>query len=309
VTAVDILMMIMFGALSRNWDFLSTENLQFLGFDSAETIILAVGLGMVLASGLIDLSVGAVLVLSSVVSAKVMLLTQSSSGPGLAILFGLAACLATGVIFGIVNGLIVIYLKVNAFIATLATLGIGTGVALVITSSGDLFGLPAPLERDFGAAKVAGVPLPLLVALVIAVIVWFIVTQTRFGLRALAMGSSRSAAERAGISRAGYTIAVLGLMGFLAGIVGFLDIARFGATNVGGHTTDALEAIAGAIIGGAGLYGGKVSVGGAVAGAVLSVILLSGLIVVGAAAAYQQIAIGAILVVAVSLDQFNRPDE
>ena len=148
------------------------------------------------------------------------------------------------------------------------------------------------LQDGFGLATVAGVPLPALVALAVAVSAALVMAYTRMGIRLLAIGSLRSAATRAGVRVDRFVLVLFAAVGALAGLAGFLDLARFATTTVSGHTLDPLAAAAAAVIGGTAISGGRVSILGAVAGALLAVILQSGLVIVGLPAFYQQITIG-----------------
>lgn len=313
VFLINIVLIVVFGLISTNNVFWSLTSVQSLMLGGTQALLLALGLAMLLGAGVFDLSLGANLVLSSVVGA---LTIRAIAGPfnpegiytnlEFAILAGFLAALATGTIFGLFNGFIVSTFDINPLIATLGTAGIGTGLALLLSNGGNISGLPNQLQTSIGLNMVGGiVPLPTLVALALAVVVWFILKYTRFGLRSLAMGSSRTAAERAGIKIKRQTMALTAIAGSLAGIAGFVDIARFGSTAATGHAQDALNAVTAVIIGGTLLEGGRVSIIGAVWGTILSVVLTSGLIIIGVAPFYQLIAVGAVLIVAISIDRYR----
>jgi ribose transport system permease protein len=194
---------------------------------------------------------------------------------------------------------------VTSFITTLASLGIVTGVAYVLTNGYNISDVPLSLQSDFGVAKLGGVlPYPALISLAFAAAASFVLYRTRFGLHTLALGSSREAAVRAGVRVRARLMALFMLAGGCAGVCGFIDLSRYASTNLSGHQTDALAAIAGAVIGGTNLFGGRISIWGAVFGALLAVILQNGLVVVGLAAFYQLIAVGIVLITAVSLREF-----
>jgi ribose transport system permease protein len=315
IIVVDVAMLLIFGFLSPGASYLGTSSLQNIGFDSAQIVLLAGAAAFELAAAQIDISLGAILVLSSVVGGKVIqgvggTASQVQAGVyphlALAIVLGVIAACLTGAAFGFINGLIVARLRVTSFIATLATTGMGTGLALIITNGTDLAFQPLWLQSHFGTALAAGIPIPALVVAVIMVILWGVMRFSRFGLRTLAVGSSETSAERAGISPGRQVIAVLTLAGLLAGAASILDLARFLTTNVAGHSLDALSAVAGAVIGGCSLFGGRASVGGAVAGALLAIILQTGLVAVGLSPFYQQIAVGVVLIAAVYVDGRRR---
>jgi ribose transport system permease protein len=145
-----------------------------------------------------------------------------------------------------------------------------------------------------------------LIAAAIAFVGWLVLSQTRFGLECAAVGSNREAARRAGVRVNRMRVSIFILMGTLAAVAGLLDAARFTSVSVASHQQDNLSAIAAVIIGGTSLFGGRGSIGGSVIGTLIPVVLLSGLIIVGVEPFWQNISIGAILISAVAIDQFNR---
>jgi ribose transport system permease protein len=312
VLLLDVAVVIFFTALSTNHVFWSLQDFQALMLDGTETLLLALGIAMFLGAGAIDISVGSNLVLSSVLGAEVMVHVMGTQGarggyPHVlgTLVLGFVVCVAAGAVYGAVNGVIIAYFRVNSLIATLGTAGIGTGIALLLTGGNDIGGLPTAIQSDFGLSTVGPVPLPALVALVIAVVLWAVLRTTRFGTRTLAIGSLRLAAERAGLRVPRHLFSLAILCGILAGIAGFVDLAHYASTTVNGHTNDALAAITAVVIGGTRLEGGKVSIPGALWGAGLSVLLQGGLVVVGVAPFWQLIAVGIVLIVAVCLDRIR----
>ncbi len=306
VFVIDILLVVVFGLISPGQAFLSARSFQSLGLDAAEALILATGIALLLGASEIDLSLGANLLLSSVVGGKVIA-SFGSSSPGLATALGIVACLATGGVVGLANGLVITRLRVVSLIATLATLGIATGVANLVTNGTDITGLPQSLQTGFGIKTAAGIPLPAFVAFAVWLVTFVAFRYTRYGMRILAMGSNRGAAERAGLRVNRHLVVTFVLVGMMAGLAGFIDLTRFATTNLAGHTNDGLAAITAAVIGGTSLFGGRVSLGGVLSGTLLAVILQDGLVVVGLSPFYQLIAIGVVLIAAVSLDQRRRP--
>jgi len=316
VLLVLIALVIVFGIATPGHAFLHTSNLLNVMLDASELLLLAAGMTFLLGAGQLDLSIGSDLLLCSVVAAKVITAlggttAQIAAGNyphlALALTVGILAAIATGLLFGLVNGLAVTKLKVNSFIVTLATLGIGLGATYVLTNGTDVPYLPLQLQSGFGIRKIAGVvPLPVIVTLSIVGILWFMLVATRYGLRTLAIGSSSEAAERAGVPVAKNLIILFMQMGFLCAVAAIIDISRFGTTNVAGHQTDNLNAIAAAVIGGTALFGGVASVGGAIIGTLIPVTLTNGLILMSIDPFYQLIAIGVILLCAVYFQERRR---
>jgi ribose transport system permease protein len=307
ILAVDLVLVVVFTLLSVNHAFISAANLRNLASDSAEALLLGIAIAFLLGAGEFDISLGANLILASVVGGMASA-AVGSENPVLAGVVAAAVAVVVGMAIGTINGMIVTFLRVNSLIATLAMMGIVTGVAYIVSSGTDVTGIPASLQDGFGLKKVLGVPLPAIVSLIAWLAAWLVLRYTRFGMHLLALGSSRTAAERAGLRTRGKIIMLFVIGGALAGIAGFIDITRFGATNIAGHTQDSLAAITAAVIGGTLLTGGVISIAGLLCGVALAVILANGLIVVGLSSYYQLIVVGLVLILAVWLDTFRRSE-
>jgi len=311
VFLLNVVLIAVFTAISRDHVFFSLQSFQSLMIGVSEGLLLALGLSMLLGAGIFDLSIGANLVLSSVVGAKVIASFQAVSGdptsyadPGVAILLGFVACIAMGALFGLINGLIIAVGEINSLIATLATLGIGTGVAFLVSGGSDVAAMPPVLQERLGLNMVGGVvPLPAILSLGALLILWIVVRYLRYGLRVQSIGSSRAAAERAGIPVKSYLVSLTVLAGVLASLAGFIDLSKFGSTSLAGHNNDALAAVTAAVIGGTLLEGGYISVVGTLWGAALAVILQFGLVIAGVSSFWQLIAVGFVLLLAVLLDR------
>ncbi len=315
VAVLNLVTIVGTGALSRGHTFWMPSNLQSLALSASEMVVLAVGSALLLGAGQFDISLGPNLILSSVVAAEVLLaLSGGQSGIAggghqalpLAIAVSVLAGIAASTAVGAINGLVVVRFRVNALIATLGTLGIADGIALIVTNGADVANLPRSLQSDFGVARLGGVPEESIVALAVAVGLWFLLEKTGYGVRTLAIGSSGEAGRRAGINVGLHTWALFTLVGGLAGVSGVLDLMQFGTTNVAGHQTDALVAISAAVIGGATLSGGRASIGGATLGAIWIVVVESALVALSVSAYYQFVAVGAALIAAVAVDELRR---
>lgn len=307
VLLLDIVLVIAFTLISTDQVFWSVANFKSLMLNGTETLLLALGLGLFLAGGAVDLSVGANLVLSSVIGAEVLrqLAGSSTGNVAGAIIVTLLACLLVGAVYGAVNGGIIAYFRVNSLIATLGTLGIGSGIALLITGGTDIGGLPPELQDSIGLKSLIGVPVPALVALLLAAGLWWFMRSTRFGLRTLGLGSQRLAAERAGVRVRRHLLLLAIVTGLFCGLAGFFDISHYGATTVSGHTNDSLAALTAVVIGGTRLEGGTISIAGIIWGTGLSVLLQGGLVVIGVQPFWQLIAVGAVLIAAVCIDRLR----
>lgn len=308
VAVVVVALIVLFSILSPGGVFATPGNFRNLALDSAQLILLAVGMTFLIGAGELDLSIGANVILSSVVAGSAInTITGAGAPEWLGIIVGLIAGIATGAAFGLVNALLVNLLKVNSFVVSLATLSVGTGVAYIITNGINITSLPRVLQSGIGAATIGGVvPITAVVAVIVGLIAAFVLRKLRFGVHTLAVGSDARAATRAGISVKTHRIRLFLLMGGIAGLVGFLDISRFLTTNIQGHTGDALAAIAAVVIGGASLMGGRASIPGAMVAALIPAILTNGLVIMRVGAFYQLVVIGVILLVAVGIDQWRR---
>ena len=308
IFVIDVGLVILFTILSPGNRFGSLANFESLMHYTMVALLLALGMTMVVAAEMIDLSLGANLILSSVFGVMTLEAMGGTTSDGTAtghvdaILVALLVCIATGLTFGIINGLLVTKLGVNSLIATLGMLSVGTGIALVITNGTDKYGITQTLQDGFGAVQIGPFPLPMLLALAIAVVLWVVLRQTGFGIRTLAIGSNPIAAQRAGIRVDRHKIYLLMISGGLAGLAGFVDLSVYLQTAVTSHVLDPLNALTAVVIGGTALTGGRASIPGTIWGCFLAAILLNGLIVLGITSFYQQIATGLILIAAVAVD-------
>lgn len=304
-----------FTVLSPQHSFLTVTNFQAIGEDTAELLLLAAGMTFIMIAGGIDLSCGAFVVFTAVIAAEVM--GKMSSTPTQAenlvfphlargMVLGVVAALACGTAWGWLNGYITVRWRVPPFIVTLGTLGMSLGAAELITGGLNVPSVPPQLQNSFGVATVFGIPMLVIVVAVMIAVLWIVLHETRFGLRTYAIGSNIEAARRAGVNVGRHQILLYTLMGLLAGVVGVLDVARFDTASISSHTTDNLQAIAAAAIGGVSLYGGVGRMSGTVIGALIPAVLTSGFVIVGMQPYWQQVAVGIVLIVAVYIDQARR---
>jgi ribose transport system permease protein len=316
MAVIVLVLIVIFGVLSPNGAFFRVSNLSTITLNVAVTMLLAVGITLVLAAGELDLSIGSNVVLSSVFAAKVLVSLSGTNDqvragdyPDLAlgVVVGTVAGVLAGTLFGAINGLLITRLRINSFIVTLGTMGIGTGLAYVVSNGVNVPYVPRVLQTSFGIQKLFGVvPYAVIVVLVISGAIAYTLRSTRFGLHTLAIGSSREAAERAGIRWSRHVVALFILMGALSGVAAVLDLTRFATTNIGGHQTTALAAIAAVVIGGTSLFGGRATIAGSMVASLIPVVLGTGLVILGVPSFYQLIVVGAILIAAVYVDQRRR---
>ena len=309
-------MLVLFTFTSPDSAFLSVRNLRNIALDTSEIVILAAAEAFIIISAGLDLSLGSMVVFCAVVSGKVMVAVSGSPSEvvadiyprlGLGITVGLIVALLAGLGWGFFNGYVHQRWGVPPFIVTLGTLGMALGLAQVIARGVNVANVPTELQTSFGAAEVFGfVPWLVVVSAVVVGILWTILSQTRYGLRTYAIGSNLEAARRAGVNVRRHIISLYMMMGLCAGVVGFMDLSRFNTATVFGHTQDNLLAIAAVVIGGVSLFGGRGKMSGVILGAFIPTILRNGFILMGVQPYWQNVTIGAFLILAVYVDQARR---
>jgi ribose transport system permease protein len=285
--------------------FPTVNNLRNIATNAAILLVVAVGMTFVIITAGIDLSVGSVLVFAGVVSAKAM---NGMSGDGAEVLIvGLLVALGCGLAWGVLNGVLITKARVPPLIVTLGTLGMALGFAQIITNGVDVREVPARLVTSIGVGRLFDqIPWLVVIAVAVAVVFGIVLAMTRFGRHTYAIGSNDEAARRAGINVDRHLIAVYGISGLLAGLAGYMSLARFATTTLGGHSTDNLQAIAAVVLGGTSLFGGIGTMLGSVVGVFIPVVLQNGFVITGVEPFWRDVAVGAVLIAAVYLDQLRR---
>lgn len=303
ILGVLIVIVAAFGVMSPS-TFLSAGNLTNITQNVSIWAVLAVGMTFVIITSGIDLSVGSVLVVSSVVAAKVME-AMGEQGWGAAVV-GLACAVVSGLFWGILNGFLVAKAKVPPLIVTLGTLSVALGIAQIITGGLDIRSAPDVLVDNIGYGRVAGIPAISLIALLVVVIGGIGLHKTKFGRYTYAIGSNEISARRVGISVDRKLIQIYALSGLLAGFAGLLSLAQFGTTTIAGQSLTNLNVIAAVVIGGTSIFGGQGSMFGSMVGLFIPATLQSGFVIIGVSPYWQTVAVGAILIAAVYVDQQRR---
>jgi ribose transport system permease protein len=278
--------------------FLTTDNLMGVFRSFSLVAIMSIGMVMVIVTGGIDLSVGSVLGLSSLITA---LCFQAGMPTAVCVAGGLA----TGVVFGLVNGLLVTGIGLPPFIATLGTLSIGRGLMYIITHGVPLTPDTPDSFAEIGQGYVGLVPIPVVIMLLMAVAFSVLMRQTRFGRHVYAVGGNEQAARLSGVKTARVKLLVYALSGIIASIAGVISFSRFLSAEPASGFGIELDVIAAAAIGGASLSGGIGSVEGAVIGAALAGIISNGVVLMNIDTYAQQAITGAVILIAVSLDVFR----
>jgi ribose transport system permease protein len=298
----------------RPEQFGSAFNLSMLAINAAILLVLSVGQTFVIIAGGIDLSVGTVLVFASIASAQVMLRMSGAAGGAYGttqggwgvVLIGLIVALLSGAFWGAVNGVLVAAARIPPLIVTLGTFGMALGFAQILTNGTDIRAVPGLLVDAIGSGAIAGVPGLVVIAVAVAVVGAVVLHLTRFGVHVFAVGSDKEAARRAGIQVGRKLVAIYVLSGTLAGLAAMMSTARFATTTIGGHAMDNLSTISAVVLGGTSLFGGVGSIAGTVVGVFIPIVLLNGFVILGIPPFWQTVATGAVLILAVWIDQLKR---
>ena len=326
-TLLILIAIIIIFSLYGGTSFFNARNFNDIIIDSSQLVVLSVGMTFVIIAAGIDLSVGSVLILSSVVAAKVTIALSGTPEDiarfefptqQVGIPIGLLAGVATGLICGFVNGILVTRLRVPAFIVTLGMLGIALGLGQLLSGGTSVPNVPPAVQSAIGLRELVAfnvgdhrvrITPPVVIAYGIAIIAAVALNRTRFGRYTYAVGSNAAASMRAGIDVDLHLVKIYSLSGLLAGVAGAMDLLRFGTASVGSHQADNLAAISATVIGGTSLFGGIGTIGGTVIGAFIPTVLRNGLVIARVQPFWQNVAIGAVLILAVYLDQRRRRAE
>ncbi len=298
--AAAAVLVVVFVALSfASPYFLTSNNLFNIGVQVSIVAIVAVGMTFVILTAGIDLSVGSVAGLSGVLG------TMAIANAGLPIIVGIIVGVLVGAAVGLVNGLLVTQMGLPPFIATLGMLGVARGLTFIVGGENAVYGLPSSF-RLFGEGQIGPFPLPLLYLIVIAVAAYLILSRTKLGRYAYAIGSNEQAARLSGIPINRYKLAVYMISAALAGFGGMIaaSLVHSGQPNYGIGLE--LNAIAACVIGGASLFGGVGTIGGTLIGAFLMTVITNGAVLLNLTQYYQQVIIGVIIWLAVWWDQVRR---
>jgi len=290
-----ILIVLALGILSPKF-FFTVSNLTQVILQSAINIIVGIGEFFPILIAGIDLSVGSMMALTGMVTAKLLV---AGVPVVLAILIG---GIIAGALLGLINGFLVVKTNLHPFIITLGTLSIFRGLTLIISDAKPVYGLPQ--EFTLGVAGwIWYLPIPILIALVMALVLMFVTNKTKMGRNIYALGGNEQAAWFSGININLHKLIVFMISGICAGIAGVVLTARIGAAEPLAGTGFETFAIAAAIIGGTSFFGGKGKIVGVVMGALIIGVINNGLNILNVPTYYQQIVMGLLIISAVALDR------
>ena len=296
--AAALLALVIFLTLASPY-FMTVSNLVVVSRQIALVLIIAIGMTFVIISGQIDLSVGSVVALTSVLTG-IMLVTW-----GLPIPLAIVLALVGGGLVGLVNGVIFANTKIPAFVVTLGMLAIARGLALGITEGRTISGMPAPF-LVIGQGLFLGVPIPVWIAVVVAILAHIVLTRSTFGRLVFFLGSNEEATVLSGIRVRRVKIAIFVIASTLAALSSVIETARLSVGQPAAGNGYELVAIGAVVIGGASLFGGEGSILGTVLGATLLALIQNGLILLGISAYWQQVFSGTIIILAVGLNMWRQ---
>ncbi|MBM3749317.1 MAG: ABC transporter permease [Acidobacteria bacterium] len=278
--------------------FLTGTNLSSVVRQTAVINTMALGMTLVIVAGGIDLSVGSILAFSGLMGCMAM-------EAGAPIPAGLAVGLVAGAFWGCVNGLLSVLLRINPFIVTLGTLGIVRGLTLQVSNGLPVHRIPQAFSF-LGGGNLLGVPVVLWILVACALATHVILEHTRLGRYSFAIGSNPEAAFYTGIPVSFHTAAVYAISGLLCGLAGMIEASRLMTGQPTAGLGYELRVIAAVVIGGGSLRGGEGSVIGTLLGAFFMGLLANGADLHGISPYWQEVIIGGVIILAVSVDELLR---
>ena len=302
IVLILLAMLVAFSLLSEG--FFTTRNIFNIIRQISFMGLIAIGVTMVILTGGIDLGSGSVLALAAVLATSLAQLPESATlkYAGLSVPIGVPVLVALliGALTGWVNGALIARFRIPPFIATLGMMTVARGFALIYSNK-PLSQL-TPEYNFIGQGAIAGVPFPVIVLLVVAVLTHIMLNNTRFGRYIYALGGNEQAARISGVNIDRVKIGVYTLAGLLSGLAGLVVSSRVGSGQPGQGVGIELDAIAAAVIGGTSLSGGIGTIWGTIVGALIIGVLDNGLILLNVDQYWITIVKGTIIVVAVIID-------
>lgn len=303
---VGILVLFVLGlSLATGGKFLQAQNLLNVVTQVAAIGIIAIGMTFVIITLGIDLSVGSLLAVAAVVATSLAQIPSDTAkfpNMSFSLIIPIVAGVAAGAIGGFTNGFLISVFKIAPFIATLGMMSAARGLALIYSDGRPISRLD-PGFNFLGQGSIIGIPVPIIIFAVVAVAAHVVLNYTRFGRHVYAIGGNEQAARVSGINIKRATIIIYTLCGLLAGIAGIISAGRIGSGNPQLGTGIELDAITAAVIGGTSFKGGIGTIWGTVIGALIIQSLNTGLVLLGMNDFVQMVVKGAIIIIAVILDE------
>ena len=279
--------------------FLTSRNILNICRQVSMTGICSVGMTMVLLTGGIDISVGSIIALVGVVSAKLV------AEAGMPIFPAMLIGVAVGAFCGLINGIMVARFEVPALITTLAMQTMARGAAYILTSGIPVYGLPEEI-RTLGQGYLLGIPIPVIIMVLIFVFGWWLLEQTRFGRYTYAIGGNQDVARLSGINIMKIKIIIYTLSGFFAGLSGVIMLSRINSGQPNTSEGFEMDVITGAVLGGISVAGGEGKLINVIAGVLIMGMLSNGMTLMNLDEYWQWVVKGIVLLAAVTFDNLQR---
>jgi len=289
--------------LGSQGKFLSSVNILNASVQASVIVLIALGQMYVIITAGIDLSIGANIGLAGFMAAKAIVFWHIPVGLGILIGIGSAT------LVGLLSGLFIVYLQITPFIVTFVMQCIARGFTYVMLGDkSSVFGMPESFIF-LGSGNFLGIPMPIYIVVIIAIIFGLIISKTKTGRYIYAVGSNSEAARLSGVNIKAALIKVYVISAFLAGITGIIAAARLGAATATSGTNAELDAVAATVIGGTSLMGGDGLPLATIIGALIVGVLSNGLTLMGVSGNLQLIAKGVVVLIAAALDFFKKSDK
>lgn len=296
-TVAILLLLLLILAIARPKLFFSVSTLTQILAQSSVNILIAMGEFFAILIAGIDLSVGSVVALVGMCSAKLMV---SGANPIVAVAVGIFL----GAFLGFINGTLVNVTKLHPFIITLGTQAILRGMTLIVSSSSAVFGFPSSFTRIISKNIFSLIPVVSLIAVATALVLFFITRKTKLGRNIYALGGNKDCAWYSGINVKLHTLVVFMISGICSGIAGIVLLGRVGSAEPTAATGFETYAIAASIIGGTSFFGGKGKILGVVMGGLIIGVINFGMNLLSLPSTLQQVVMGSLIIGSVALDTF-----
>lgn len=279
--------------------FLSSGNIVNVLRQSAVTGISSVGLTYVMMTGGIDLSIGAVVGIVSVVASSCMV--KLGIHPVLATIIALLV----GVLIGLLNGILVNYVQIPPLIATLGVQTSIRGLCYILTGGLPVYGFPDSFGV-LGKGYVGFIPVPVIILVVVLIVGWYVLNRTRYGRYLYAIGGNREASRLSGVNVDRIIVITYMVAGLLSAVAGIVELSRLSSGQPSAGDGYEMNAITAVVLGGISVNGGEGKFSGVVVGVFIMSILANGLVMMNVYEFYQQLIRGIVLIFAVGFDQMGR---
>lgn len=295
---LTLVLIVAFGLSSKH--FLTAHNFETIFSQTVYFVLVVVAQALVMIGGGFDLSVGASVALTSIVTSLLLL----GMPPGIALGVAVIGGVGTGMVVGAVNGFIVSTFRISPLIVTLGTASAVSGLALIITGGAPLFDLPSSFSSVLYRSSVGGIPTPWVITVLLLLMMHALMYWHRQGRYWYAVGGNAEAAYVAGVPVGVSLFLAYTVAGILVGVGGVLLTARVGSGEPSLGGTLPLQSIAAAVLGGVSLRGGEGSIWGAALGGLLLILLTNGLDVVGVSSYLEMVVIGGLVIFAMIVDRY-----